>query len=299
MSLLVGELFDKNRAISLVHELRSRNLPVEMTTLSTDQGVVYQIICLDDQRATEASEFFRVRMGLPGPAPEPDPEWIKLKKVSMGFGTKALLLPSVALYLVSLNRPAFEKILPLLFFNDPQLPLFESLLRGEIWRLVTPIFLHFGILHILFNGMWIKDLGSYFESQKGTKSFFIFILVAAIFSNTLQYVAMGRPEFGGLSGIVYAFLGQTWIEGKIDDNAHFKLPKIVVIQMIGWYLLCLTGAIGNIANIAHGVGLSVGMIWGLFPWKPGKLKERVLYLGLAIFFSLGTLVIEIIRLKFQ
>ena len=34
-----------------------------------------------------------------------------------------------------------------------------DVLRGQIWRLITPIFIHFDVMHILFNMWMLRDLG--------------------------------------------------------------------------------------------------------------------------------------------
>jgi GlpG protein len=45
-----------------------------------------------------------------------------------------------------------------------------EILHGQIWRLVTPAFLHAGLMHILFNMLWLKDLGSLIEARLGSWS---------------------------------------------------------------------------------------------------------------------------------
>jgi GlpG protein len=133
--------------------------------------------------------------------------------------------------------------------------------RGELWRLFTPMFLHFHILHIFFNMLWLRDLGSMVEARKSSRLLLLLVLVIAGGSNFAQYLAHG-PAFGGMSGVVYGLLGYIWMQGKFDPASKLSLEPQTVLFMIAWFFLCVFGLVGPVANMAHGVGLGVGIAWG-------------------------------------
>lgn len=143
--------------------------------------------------------------------------------------------------------------------------------EGQFWRLLTPIFIHFGIMHLLFNMLWLRDLGSMVENRKGSWFLGIFIVIVASISNLTQYLISG-PAFGGMSGVVYALLGYIWMKGKYDPNSNLYLHKVTVYMMIGWFFLCFTGLMGDIANAAHTAGLVIGVVWG-FLSSPARRKS--------------------------
>ncbi len=151
----------------------------------------------------------------------------------------------------------------------PNLP---EIQHGEIWRLFSPMLIHFGFLHLLFNMMWLLDLGSLVEFRKGSLFLVVFILVVSGLSNLAQFYIV-HPLFGGMSGVVYGLFGYIWMKGKFDPGSRFFLHKTTVVLMIAWYFLGLTGLLGNIANAAHSVGLVVGVIWGFL--SAGGLKRLI------------------------
>lgn len=138
--------------------------------------------------------------------------------------------------------------------------------RGQIWRLVTPIFIHFGVMHLLFNMLWLYDLGSMIEARLSRLYLGWLVLAIAVFSNLGQFV-VGGPNFGGMSGVVYGLLGFIWMRGKFDPGSGLYLHPQTVVFMVAWFFLCLFGVIQQffrieIANTAHGVGLVLGAAWG-------------------------------------
>jgi GlpG protein len=189
---------------------------------------------------------------------------------------RTLPLPVLTITLIVLSvaasLPPLGGTLPTsLLIANPGTPGFADVLGGEVWRLITPIFVHFGILHIFFNMMWLWDLGRSIELLKGRLFLGMFVAVSGIASNIAQYLVTQSPTFGGMSGVVYALLGYVWMQGRFNRAFGIALHQSTVIMMIGWFVLCWTGILGPIANWAHTAGLVIGIVWGLLDRRPSRI----------------------------
>ena len=191
-----------------------------------------------------------------------------------GFVTYALIFCCAAIFLLSRMGEDLGRLAPLFITSvdvgDTQItwqPGLSEIRHGEVWRLFTPILIHFGFMHILFNLLWLRDLGSMFEARLGSGYFGGFVVVIAAASNYGQYLVTKQPVFGGMSGVVYALIGYCWIRGRFDPGAGMQLDRQSLIFALIWFGLCFTGLLGPIANTAHGVGLVLGMAWAFVDAK--------------------------------
>ncbi|WP_432460305.1 rhomboid family intramembrane serine protease GlpG [Agarivorans sp. QJM3NY_25] len=143
----------------------------------------------------------------------------------------------------------------------PQLSMLAS---TQFWRVITPIFLHFSIVHIVFNGLWWWQLGGEIERQLGSSKLLLITIVAAVIPNVAQLLASG-PYFGGLSGVVYALLGYCWFTGWLRPKAGLQLSPSIVGFMLVWLVIGFMDVIGpSTANLAHLFGLFVGCAQAVF-----------------------------------
>lgn len=152
------------------------------------------------------------------------------------------------------------------FAGSDFVPLTESLGQGEIWRLLTPAFLHFGIFHVLFNSLWVWDLGQRLELFLGKWHFLLFFIVTAITSNCAQFWWSASAGFGGMSGVVYALVGFIAVRQRLAPHPLVAVPRALIGFMLFWLVLCMTGAVdyfiaGSVANAAHVGGLLAGGIY--------------------------------------
>ena len=143
-----------------------------------------------------------------------------------------------------------------------------SVLSGEYFRMISTVFLHIGVLHLLVNNYSLYVLGSQMESFLGKFKFLFVYLVSAI-SGSLMSLIFTNGLSAGCSGAIFGLLGSMLYFGY---NYRVFLGNVLKSQIIPLILLNLFMGvlIPNIDNAAH-IG---GLVGGVFATMAVGLKHK-------------------------
>ncbi|MED1205462.1 rhomboid family intramembrane serine protease [Heyndrickxia acidicola] len=102
--------------------------------------------------------------------------------------------------------------------------------KGEYWRLLTPIFLHTNIFHLLFNSLSIFIFGPFAEKALGKFKFVLCFLVCGFSGNAATFLIMPASYFhAGSSGAVFGLTGIYLAAVFIQKNIiSFRLKEIII-----------------------------------------------------------------------
>ncbi|MEK6983085.1 MAG: rhomboid family intramembrane serine protease [Nanoarchaeota archaeon] len=143
------------------------------------------------------------------------------------------------------------------------------------WILLTSIFLHGSINHLLFNmyGLWI--FGSYVESRIGAKRFLLIYLVSGTVAAFLSSFFYERAL--GASGAVMGIIGTLIIlMPDLGLLLFFVIPMPLWLAGVLYALLDLIGVFfpSGVGNIAHLAGMGLGLLYGLHLKKQKTKFDR-------------------------
>lgn len=153
----------------------------------------------------------------------------------------------------------------------------EQIWNGRIWGLVTPIFIHGGVVHLLFDMLWLVQLGRILERTLPQAIYLLFILAAGAVGSAAEMLISGQPGIG-MSGVVYAMFGLMWAGRGAFSSWRAMATQDNLRFLIGWGLLCvaatylpfLRGFGLNVANGAHGGGFLFGLCLGFLFYSPRR-----------------------------
>ena len=245
-------------------------------TISDDVRVLYQRFPAGDPDQ---------QLDIPEQAPVTRPSFVQQLRhspVTALVLLASIIVGAVTLLGENLQAMAWLTFLPFRIMGEyiQFTPLADSLASGQWWRLVTPMLIHFGILHLAMNGMWYWELGRRIEARQGSINLLGLTLLFSLVSNYAQYAYGGPSLFGGLSGVLYGLLGHCWIFQLLSPNPAYRLPRGVLVMMLVWLVLCMSGLVsmigfGEIANAAHVGGLVIGCLTGLLGGLYNRRKSSI------------------------
>jgi rhomboid protease GluP len=136
---------------------------------------------------------------------------------------------------------------------------YVPLLYGEWWTLVTATYLHGSVLHILFNMLWLRQLGPLVENLYGASRFFLIYTISGVMGALISALIGKTPFFVGASGAVFGLFSALIYYG-IQRRGSFGTA--IFRQMILWAAIALVLGFtrSGVDNLGHIGGLLGGFL---------------------------------------
>jgi rhomboid protease GluP len=158
--------------------------------------------------------------------------------------------------------------------------------QGQWWRFVTPMFLHIGLLHLIFNSYALWIVGPQVEKLYGGARFAILYVLTGVAGVAASYHFRPDGLSAGASGAIFGLFGVLLVFGIRHRNEippFFKravgtgvLPVIILNLVIGF-------SVGVVDNSAHIGGLLAGAaLAAIVPFQRPGTDEHPLFTALQV-----------------
>ena len=191
------------------------------------------------------------------------------------YVTGALIAANVLYFLYLETAGSSENVMFMLEKGAMFAP--AVLIGHEYYRLLTAMFMHFGIDHIINNMLVLFALGNYLEPALGHIKFLILYLISGIGSNAISMYISGMESgavsagasgavFGVVGGLLYAVIAN---RGRLEDLNTKQMVFMIVLS------LYLGFTESGVDNVAHVSGLILGIILGVILYRrPRQDRNR-------------------------
>jgi len=140
--------------------------------------------------------------------------------------------------------------------------LVDLLNNFQYWRLITPVFVHFTLLHLLSNlflfWYFAKSINAYSRTV-----FLLLFIASALLTNAAEFIIVDE-KFGGISGVNFALFGFVFIFHLLKPNDPFFISSEFSIAVFLFLILSATDWLGDYSFYSHLSGLIIGVGLGYF-----------------------------------
>lgn len=170
----------------------------------------------------------------------------------------------------------------------------EAVFAGQWWRIVSAIFVHVDLYHLLSNLCFLLLFGTIAESVFQRAGYFALWFLAGIAGSMAQLVALSPQYYGfGASGVAFGLVGALWAAYCLERVPSTISRRWTIVILLGFFIIL--GLLpdwlqAHSFNAAHLGGLLAGMILGLvIPVRTTPVPARRLcaIVAIAAFVFLG------------
>lgn len=146
----------------------------------------------------------------------------------------------------------------------------------EYYRLLTSVFMHFGIEHIANNMLVLFVLGDNMERALGRVKYLIFYLLCGVGANVASMMlgmsdpvqAVGAGASGAIFGVIGGLLYAVMVNrGRLEDLSTRQLVVMILFSL--YFGFTSTG----VDNVAHVAGLIIGIVLAAILYRKPKPKR--------------------------
>lgn len=185
--------------------------------------------------------------------------------------TLTLIIINIVVFLMVEFTGLSQDTLHMLDWGAAYTPLIVE--KGEVYRLFTSMFLHFGIEHLINNMLVLFVLGSRLERVIGKLRFIVIYLAGGMTGSVLSLVwDLRQGEYAvsaGASGAVFAVMG-AMIYVVIRNKGRLEDLSVRQILVMAAFSLYFGFASSGVDNAAHTGGLAAGFLLAVFCYHRRK-----------------------------
>lgn len=196
-------------------------------------------------------------------------------------------LPKATIVLIGINVLFFLYVMSAGSFSDSRFMMEAGALYApavwedyEFYRLITAMFLHFGLEHLFFNMLLLYFLGNLLEKTFGSLLFLFLYLFSGLMGNVASLIYYSIVEANaisaGASGAVFGLVGVVAYM-VFANRGYFQgiSSRQILLMIVFSFYSGLTG--GGVNNIAHAAGLFSGLLCGIIFYREGNRRSQGRY----------------------